>query len=394
MESRLFPEEPGAATLASTPAPPPSGSPELQEPQPLRILMLEDVETDAELVSAELRRAELRFVARRVETCDAFLYEIDAFRPDLILADYSMPQFTALEALAALDERGVRLPFIIVTGTQTEEIAVQCIQSGADDYILKDSLTRLPSAVLRALRVREELQAAQLQLIQAEKMESVGRLAAGVAHEVKNPLTVLLMGVEYLRQRFATDDNELLTLLEDMETAARKASGVIRGLLDFSLPSTLDRRPESMQAIVDSALGLLKHEFARSRIQIERRDADQVPELDLDRVKMEQVFVNLFLNAVHAMPSGGCLGIEMQMDPGGRRSRIPASAELRPRRALRVEVSDTGSGIQPEVLTKVFDPFFTTKPVGKGTGLGLTVVKKIIEMHGGSVVLRNRPEGG
>src|SRR2546422_5690315 len=134
-------------------AAPPAPSP--LEGRSLRILLLEDVPTDAELVEMELRRAHLAFSTQRVETREEFLHMLDEFAPEVILADYSLPRFNALDALGLLRERRADIPFVLVTGTQTEEIAVRCMKEGADDYILKDSLKRLPAAVLNALQMRE-----------------------------------------------------------------------------------------------------------------------------------------------------------------------------------------------------------------------------------------------
>jgi phosphoglycerate-specific signal transduction histidine kinase len=117
-------------------------------------------------------------------------------------------------------------------------------------------------------RAEADLREAQLQLIQAEKMESVGRLAAGVAHEVKNPLTAIFMGVEYLRQCFGEKvEPDVVTLLQDMEESARKANRVVRGLLDFSMPGKLDLRAENLNEVIDGALAMLKHEFLRGKIE-------------------------------------------------------------------------------------------------------------------------------
>src|SRR5688572_13521433 len=118
----------------------------------LKILLVEDVESDAELVERELRRAKLDFDLRRVEMSGEFLHEIAEWRPDIILADYSLPQFTALEALQLLKEQQSDVPLVLVTGSTSEEIAVQCMQDGAEDYILKSSLKRLPAAVQRSLK--------------------------------------------------------------------------------------------------------------------------------------------------------------------------------------------------------------------------------------------------
>ncbi len=384
LDRRAHDRVPGAAPAAPTAA----GA-------ELRLLLLEDAATDAELVQAELRRAGLRFTWRRVEDRRSFLQELDDFLPDAILADYLLPQFSALEALELLRGRGAQVPFILVTGTQTEEIAVECMRAGADDYILKGSLTRLPAALLQALRkgemerektrAEDELQQAQLQLLQAAKLESVGRLAAGVAHEVKNPLTTLLMGVEYLQRHLVDAGPEMVDVLRDMEEAVKRGNQVILGLLDFSAPRALELQQEKLEELIEESLALVKHECVKTRTTIVRLLAPDLPLLKLDRNKIEQVFVNLFLNAMQAMPEGGRLTV---------RAHATGRAETPARCQVMVQVEDTGVGIPAENLPRIFEPFFTTKRARRAAGLGLAVVRRIVDMHRGTIQVGNRTEGG
>lgn len=232
-----------------------------------------------------------------------------------------------------------------------------------------------------------QLQEAQLQLIQAEKMESVGRLAAGVAHEVKNPLAILMMGTEYLARNMTHDSAALQATLQDMTYAVQRANTVIKGLLDFSVSKKLSLAEESLSTIVEQALVLVKHELTRHHVAAVTQLSPEMPPVPLDRQKIEQVLINLLLNAISAMPAGGTLTVRTAL----RGSTAPFSPAAP---TAVVEVEDTGTGIPEDCLSKVFDPFFTTKPVGQGTGLGLTVAKKIVDLHGGTIGLRNRPRGG
>jgi len=246
----------------------------------------------------------------------------------------------------------------------------------------------------------EELKAAQFQLIQAEKMQSVGRLAAGVAHEVKNPLAILSMGLDYLLKNLASPDENVALILSDMHDALKRADVIIHGLLDFSAPRALDLRSEDLSALVEQSLGMVRHEMSAAAIKLVKELKANMPPARLDSNKIKQVFVNILLNAIHAMPQGGTLSVrtyaktlspgEIDRDAGSRlanRFRVGDNVAV-------TEVSDTGTGISDAVLAKIFDPFFTTKPTGKGTGLGLTVTRKIVELHGGSIDIRNRPQGG
>jgi signal transduction histidine kinase len=246
-------------------------------------------------------------------------------------------------------------------------------------------------------RTHEALKNAQLQVVQAEKMESVGRLAAGVAHEVKNPLAVILAGINYLSGRSAGDET-VASVLSEMQKAIERADQIIGGLLDFSAPRNLELGMEDLNAIVQRALLLVNHEIERGRVTVVRTLGEDLPLVRLDKRKIEQVFINVFLNAIQAMPEGGTLTVKTYVR-AAMASGPPAGSRgtylLRTfGRMVVAEVDDTGTGIPEGQARKMFEPFFTTKPTRKGTGLGLTVTKAIVDMHGGRVEIRNRPGGG
>ncbi|WP_177418847.1 transporter substrate-binding domain-containing protein [endosymbiont of Lamellibrachia barhami] len=246
-----------------------------------------------------------------------------------------------------------------------------------------------------ALRTHE-LQTAQTQLMQAEKMESIGRLAAGVAHEVKNPLAIIQMGVDYLSQEISNDEISV-AVIKDINDAVHRADTVIYGLLDFSRDKKLEMKQGNFNEVISSALHLVDHELRQHNITVQLFLAKALPPLELDSNKLQQVFINLFMNAVHAMGHNGVLQISSEV------KRIEDEADLLPaskaifrigERVIRVEVADTGPGIREQDRTKIFELFYTTKAVGKGTGLGLSVSRNIINMHHGAIDITNRPEGG
>ena len=255
-------------------------------------------------------------------------------------------------------------------------------------------------AVYRIVGVAEDIterKRLEEQIIQAEKMESVGHLAAGVAHEVKNPLMALAMGVDYFALAAEGQSEETAAVVHDMKDAIERADSIIMGLLDFAATRELHTAPEDLNKIVDVCAGLVRHELARSHVTFVRELADALPPLSLDKNKITQVFVNLFMNAIHAMPPGGQLIVRTYSVEGAAGREKPGeepAARLFVGSGVAVEIDDTGIGIPPAELPKVFDPFFTTKGPGKGTGLGLTVVRQIIQLHGGESHVNNRPEGG
>ena len=249
-------------------------------------------------------------------------------------------------------------------------------------------------------RSHEELKAAQMQLIQAEKMQSIGRLAAGVAHEVKNPLAILRMGADYLARTMDAADKDKADTAREMKDAVTRADKIICGLLDFAAPTELELRETELRQVIEESWRLVRHELKDLPIRVLRDFQPDLPRIRMDAPKIQQVLINLFLNAIHAMPQGGELVMRTALrtvgpeeaghDAGSRQAdRLRAGEEV-----VVIEVLDSGSGMSEETLSRMFDPFYTTKPAGKGTGLGLTVTKSIVEMHGGIILIRNRKEGG
>lgn len=248
------------------------------------------------------------------------------------------------------------------------------------------------------MQAHENLTKAHEQLIQAEKMESVGRLAAGVAHEVKNPLAMIGMGLELLSRRIPEDDEKGRETIARMKRGIDRAKKIVRGLVDYSSNHTLEFQPLRPEKLVSEALELAEYQLAQAGIRIDFAPDPSLPVVHVDQTKVEQVLVNLFINAMHAMEGGGTLTVRTDLlnlgsiahDEGSRlRERLREGDRM-----LRITVSDTGKGIPDEVIGKLFDPFFTTKATGKGTGLGLTVARKIAELHGGDLTLANREGGG
>ena len=245
------------------------------------------------------------------------------------------------------------------------------------------------------LRTRE-LQDANVKLMQAEKMESIGRLAAGVAHEVKNPLAIIQMGADFLSQELPKDETTG-EVIKDIDDAVQRADTVIRGLLDFSRDKKLERTAGSINEVIESSLRLVGHEMRQRQIEVSTQLADDLPQLQLDTSKLQQVFINLFMNAAHAMERDGLLQVMTQVKTLGDEADLSRDNENRFKQGetvLWVEVRDNGPGIIDKDGSKVFDPFYTTKPVGEGTGLGLSVSRNIINLHQGSIDIRNHREGG
>ncbi len=581
----------------------------------MNILLVEDVGSDAELVERELVRAGLHFHARRVESRDDFLRELTDSPPDVILADYSLPQFSALEALQLLRESESITPLLLVTGSNSEEVAVQCMQEGAEDYILKSSLKRLPTAVEKALkkhrleRERRETESAfrrseeqyrlitentrdliclldleglfiyacpsfesvlgrpvaellgskcaplihpdearifketldeslffresrtadmrfrhtngswiafetaashifdehgkpqrvllvsrdttdrkraekeirklaafprfnpnpvleftsdgtltyfndaalemarslkknhpqfilplntatvvkmclstgqnklrletniggrmlswsffpvvankvvhcyaedvterlnlEAQLRQAQKMESVGQLAAGVAHDFNNILTVIRGHAGLLSSESGVDP-KLSDSVRQIALAAERAANLTRQLLMFSRKQVMQPQLLNLNDIINN-LSKMICALSGEQVTLKRQTSDELPPIYADAGMMEQILINLSVNARDAMPRGGTLSINtnfIEID----QSYVQRHPEARVGNFVFLSVTDIGHGMDSSTLARIFEPFFTTKEIGKGTGLGLATVYGIVKQHQG-----------
>lgn len=293
--------------------------------------------------------------------------------------------------LAALKRKNETLEATVMrrTATLRREVAERI---EAEERLTKanTALTATREELQRSLAdlhySHRELQSTQIQLIEAAKSESIGRLAAGVAHEVKNPLMTLSLGTDYFINRGSGSPEEA-ALLQDMKEVVRRSSNIINLLLDFAKPRPVHFQNEDLNALIETSLSLARHQLAAHRVTVFREFQKDLPLVPLDRNRVEHVLVNLLINAAHAMPDGGTLTVRTRVQPAVMTTGGEPSFAT-------VEIEDTGHGISSEHLAKVFEPFFTTKPPGQGTGLGLSIVQKIMQIHGGSISLANRNEGG
>ncbi len=222
-------------------------------------------------------------------------------------------------------------------------------------------------------RAEQALQRAQEQLIQSEKLAALGRFSAGVAHEVKNPLAIILSGIESLQQSLATADDDTKAALSIIERSVMRADTIVRDLLKFARPSALVKERATPDALVQDAIGLLTHSGSLKHVTVDTHFAHDGVVVAVDKNQLQQVLLNLMMNAVEAMRQGGSLRLST--------SQVKSDGQ----RLCAIAIADTGEGIAAEHLSRLFEPFFTTKRDRKGTGLGLSVSKTIVESHGGTL---------
>ncbi len=229
------------------------------------------------------------------------------------------------------------------------------------------------------LKIEEELEKTRVQLIQAEKMASVGKLAAGVAHQLNNPLGGITLFSQLLMEDYPLPDgavNDLERIIRD----AKRCTDIVQELLKFSRQTTNEMHPQDINQLLQDTLILIEDQTIFQNIEIIKNFQSPLPPVPVDIQQIKHVFMNIILNAADAMDGTGKLSLSTSL--GDLKDRIC------------ITISDTGHGIPEDILLKIFDPFFTTKEPGKGTGLGLSMAYKIVENHGGKITAQSKKEQG
>jgi two-component system, cell cycle sensor histidine kinase and response regulator CckA len=357
----------------------------------LRVLIADDSEDDVVILLHVLRRAGYEPVYERVSTEPAMKAALE--QPwDIIISDFEMPHFGGFEALQLLRDSGHDLPFILVSAVVSEEMAVRAMKAGAHDYIMKRNLTRLPPAIERELQefqtraarkaAEEALRRSEEQLRQSQKIEAVGRLAAGVAHDFNNFLTAITGHSELLLRQLGAGD-PLRKHAEQIEKVAYLAAVLTRQLLSFSRNQVIEPRVLELNAVISNVEKML--------CQLIGDDIEFCASLDpaaghikADAGQIEQVVMNLAVNARDAMPNGGKLAVttaSVTVD----KNHLKNFPGLCAGDYVVITIADTGTGMSEEVKAHLFEPFFTTKPLGKGTGLGLATCFGIVKQNNGHI---------
>jgi len=379
--------------------------------KPLRILAIEDNQVDIRIIESMLtespNNASLFKISTSMKDAMAILEETQF---DVIILDLNLPDSQGPDTLKKLNEKYPHLPVVVNTGAYEENLGIQALGSGAQDFLVKGKYTAyiltktLHYAVERKRleldlkEVYEKLKAAQTQLIQAEKLKVVGGLASGVAHEVRNPLATILYGATYLSEQLKSKDKKINSVLDNIKEATNRANNIIADLLDFASLSKLSRESHDLNEVTEKSLFLVNHAFEKKKIKVKKNFAKNLPQIKIDKNRIEQVLVNLILNAIQAMPEGGALTVQTYTTTLSKDySELPNvnRTEFSPgQRIVVCTIEDNGSGIGEEELGKIFDPFFTTKRAKGGVGLGLSVCQNIIEIHEGDIIVENKADQG
>ncbi|MEK7435151.1 MAG: response regulator [Cyanobacteriota bacterium] len=476
----------------------------------IRILMVEDMKIDSDLIIMELIRGSLDFVSKIVDNEEDFTEEIDLFKPDIIFSDYNLPMFDGVTALEITKNICPDIPFIIISGTIGEEKLVKIFKNGATDFIIKDRLERLVPSVKRALQEAKyklqkgsyeanlyalientnnsiwavnlelellifnsifedrfedlyhfkpkigmkidkylgekelrkweeyyyralegekftiedfsyinkvstyfeisfypivtnnkisgitvyskditEKKAHETQLFRAQRLEVIGSLSNGIAHDLNNIFSPILLAIEILKMRLI--DESCKRIISMVESSANRGVNIVKQILTFSNPG-INHQTINILSIINDIQKIINETFPKSltlNINIE----DNIWNILGNSTQLYQVLLNLCVNSRDAMPNGGKLTISANNIIIDKNYKLGKKI-LKEGKYLFLSISDTGEGIPAEIMQKIFDPFFTTKEIGKGTGIGLSTVSTIIQNHNGFIDVYSEPNNG
>jgi signal transduction histidine kinase len=356
----------------------------------IRILIVEDSELDAELISGLLDEDGINAVTRRVDDEPSYLAAIEDFDPDIIISDLSMPTFSGYRALELARTHAAGIPFMFVSGTMGEEAAVEAVRKGATDYVLKHSMARLAASVRRALREAEERKArreAEQSLLRAQRYEALALLASGLSHDLRNVLQPISMSASMLMD---DGDEKLKKIGHLLQTCTQRGLDIVTSMLTFARGARSATEMVRVSALLEGLRILLRGSVSKDVDLVIRPPPEDV-DIEGNYTELQQCLLNLSLNALQAMPEGGTLTL-------GARSHdlddafFEAGESARPGTYLRIEVCDNGIGMSEEVRSNLFRAFFTTKK--NGTGLGLLSCRRIVEDHEGYLRIESEPGEG
>jgi signal transduction histidine kinase len=397
----------------------------------LKILIIEDDEDDLFYIKELLNEGlgEPAPIIDHYSSIGRSLENLNPFHYDLAMFDYRLGEINGIELLRNIREQGCDIPIIIFTGQGDQEIAVEAMKAGATDYMAKGKLSieSVTQSIRYALGLRKEetlrkqteeklkkshadltlahkelqaslekLKTAQNHVLRSEKLAGIGRMVAGVCHEILNPLNIISGHSQSLLIE-KSNDPELCKDLDSIMEEIQRISKIITSLLKFSRKGNMEFKKADIKNELDSVLALTEKEMYLQGIKTVRKfDSNNLP-VYIDTDGMRQVFLNIINNAKFAMPDGGVLTVSTEVltpETNWGYHQDEDSNTPHPKNIIRVKVADTGSGIRKEDFEKIFEPFFTTKPEEKGTGLGLSVSYSIIEKHGGNLEVESKLGAG
>ena len=351
----------------------------------IRLLLVEDNPTDVALLRDALNenrlvKFELVHESRAAGACKRLRSEVF----DLVMTDLALPDSNGLDTYRMIRAAARGVPVIVLTGLDDDETGILALREGAQDYLVKGQLTS--RALARAARYAIDKKHHQEELRQSQRLEAVGRLAAGVAHDFNNILTIIRGNAELLTLGLGREVGE--DAPAEILQATDRAIALARQLLTFSRQQTMLAKPLDLNEVVGSFTRMLRRVLGDA-VRLELHLTSEPPFALADIGMLEQVLLNLAVNARDAMPGGGKITLRTAVQEVTS-ATAREHPDAYPGRFAQLTVTDTGAGIPPDVLARIFEPFFTTKEVGHGTGLGLATVHGIIQQHRGWLAVKSQ----
>lgn len=374
----------------------------MNDAPPLEILVIDDNRIDREAIRRGLKSLNLgdKTVIHEADNGRTGLEFIRGRNLDCVFLDYRLPDMDGITLLRQLYDPAIdhlKSPVVMLTGQGSEAIMLEALRLGAQDYLLKENIT--PGALNIALKKAREIfdlkrsrHRAEEQLHHMRKLEAVGQLTSGIAHDFNNLLTVVLGNLHLLKEKVSgnqarVDAEYVLKKIATMETVARNGADLIRRLMVFTRQRPLQLRVVNVNDCIADTFEILKRTLGET-IKVESAAAPGAWPVLMDAEEFGNVLINLAVNARDAMPQGGRLFI------GTENIQVAASKEMQAGDYTLVTVTDTGTGMTPEIAQRIFEPFFTTKPVGEGTGLGLSMAYGFVRQSNGHISVESAPGRG
>lgn len=345
----------------------------------LKILMLEDLQDDVGLIERALRKEGMNFSSKRVDTQEEFTQCLSSFQPHVILSDHALPQFNSLEALKICRKLAVHVPFILVTGTVSEEFAVSCLKQGADDYVLKSNMVRLPSAILNAMKQRHHAvrrrKAERTLRKQNEELVKINKeldsFVYSVSHNLRAPLMSVLGLINLVQLEDRNGDSVLKDYFQMMQQSIHKLDDTLKEILDYSrnARSALNVSEIDIRKMVEDSFERMKYMKGSEEIHKSIAMGEKIP-FYTDAYRLSVVINNLVSNTIKYRDfhkDHQTLKVDIQMREND----------------LTLEIADNGIGISPEYLPRIFEMFFRATERSEGAGLGLYIVRETVDkLHG------------
>ena len=355
--------------------------------EPIRILLVDNSASDRALAIRALTGGPTNVMIQEADTRAAFLDVLGKTAFDVIISDYNMPGFNGLDVISLVRERGLDTPIVLLTGTGTEEIAIEAMRQGVADYVIKtvDHIKRLPATLEHVLerveaerarqRVEEELREQQLKLAHVARLSTVGEMVASVAHEINQPLFAIAnfaaAGNRSLQSSGEEGREKALHWLNQIAEQAERTGSIVRRMRDFVRKAETKYVKLDLREVVRQSIELVAFEARHNQVRIDFEPGEPLSSVQADKIQLQQVLVNLLRN-----------GFEAMVDTPAEERRISVRIVEGPDGAC-VSVVDAGHGISAERVEKLFEAFFTTKD--EGMGMGLAICNNIIESHGGRI---------